>query len=182
MNAVPTLAALSVGQAFFFAVAPIMAMLRAQGRFRVLLVWQLLQLVLSIGVYCLAASGGALPVAIVDTCVWGLSVPVMAWVCVRGRGVAVPEALRPVVAPWLTALPIALLSWVVWQLLRPWEYPGAAVSVFIVGPLAGLASLAAVRVSQPTTYAELAPMVSRAAGAFARLPRGAVARLTRSKP
>jgi PST family polysaccharide transporter len=182
MSAVPTLAALSVGQAFFFAVAPIMAMLRAQGRFRVLLVWQLLQLVLSIGLYCLAASGGALPVAIVDTCVWGLSVPVMAWVCVRGRGVAVPEALRPVVAPWLTALPIALLSWVVWQLLRPWEYPGAAVSVFIVGPLAGLASLAAVRVSQPTTYAELAPMVSRAAGAFARLPRGAVARLTRSKP
>lgn len=182
MSAVPTLAALSVGQAFFFAVAPTMAMLRAQGRFRALLAWQLLQLVLSVGVYSLAAAGGALPVAIVDTCIWGLSVPIMVWVCVRRTGVAISEALRPVVAPWLTALPIALVTWLAWQSLRPWQYPGAAVSVLIVGPLAGVASLAAIRVSQPATYAELAPMVSRAAGAFARLPRAAIARLARRSP
>jgi hypothetical protein len=56
------------------------------------------------------------------------------------------------------------------------------VSVFIVGPLAGMASLAAIRFSQPATYAELAPVVSRAAGAFARMPRAAIARLVRRSP
>lgn len=179
MSAVPTFAALSVGQAFFFAVAPTMAMLRAQGRFRTLLAWQLLQLALSSVAYAVAAMQGALAVAVVDSATWALAVPIAAWMCVRGRGAGVADVLRPVLAPWATALPVAAGAWGAWLLLRPLGLPGAWMSIAVVGPLAGALALAAVRLSQPATYAELAPTVTRVLGGAARLPNRVVGALIR---
>ena len=176
LHAAPTFAALSIGQAFFFAVAPTMAMLRAQGRFRLLLTWQILQLVVSVGAYAVAAAHGALMVALVDSITWTIAVPIAAWTCVWGRGPSVTDVLRPVFAPWLTALPIAALAWYASWVLSEYGMPGAILAVVVVGPLAGAASLAAIRFSQPSTYAELAPLLGRAIGGASRF---AVRMLTR---
>jgi O-antigen/teichoic acid export membrane protein len=175
-SAVPTFIVLSVGQAFFFAVAPTMAMLRAQGRFRALLVWQVVQLLCSAGAYAAAASRGAVPTAIVDTIAWALAIPIAAWVCVRGREAAVADILRALAGPWLSAIPCAAAAWGCWVLLRPSGLEGALVAVVIVGPALAAASLVAMRFTQPATYLELAPMVGRSARSVARLPQAILSR------
>jgi PST family polysaccharide transporter len=171
LEAIPTFAALSVGQAFFFAVAPTMAMLRAQGRFVALLLWQVVQLLLSAGCYAAAARHGALPVAVVDSAVWMIAVPLVAWYCVRGRGAGMAAVLGALGSPWLTALPIAAAAWGCWLLLAPHGLAGVVISVLVVGPVAGVAALFAIRISQPAVYAELAPAVAGAAGRVASARR-----------
>jgi len=42
-------------------------------------------------------------------------------------------------------------------LLAPFGPPGVVVTVAVIGPVAGVASLFAVRLSQPSVHAELAP-------------------------
>ncbi len=182
LEAIPTFAALSVGQAFFFAVAPMMAMLRAQGRFLALLLWQVVQLLLSVGCYAVAAPHGALPVAVIDSCVWAFIVPVVAWHCVRGRGTGFGAVLGALGSPWLTALPIAAAVWGCWLLLSAYGLAGIVISVTVVGPAAGIAALFAIRISQPAVYAELAPVVESAACRIAGVCRRFGSRLTARRP
>ena len=55
---VPIIIALSIGQAFLFAVMPASALMKAQGRFTVFCIWQFTQLVGSISAYALAVNYG----------------------------------------------------------------------------------------------------------------------------
>lgn len=160
-GAVGSYAALSVGQAFFFAVAPAMALLRGQGRFKTLLQWQFVQLAASAGLYAAAASRGSTAVALVDTIVWAIAVPLAARTCMRGHVGAGAGILSAFAAPWLTALPVALAAWGSWLWLRQFGMAGAWACVLGVGPIAGVVALVLIRFSQPAAYADLGPLVAR---------------------
>jgi O-antigen/teichoic acid export membrane protein len=158
-GATSSYAVLSVGQAFFFAVAPAMALLRGQGRFKALLQWQFVQLACSIGPYAALAPRGSTAVAVIDTLVWGVAGPLAARICMRGHAVAGPGVLSAFAAPWLTSLPLAMAAWGAWLWLQQFGTAGAWVCVFGVGPLAGIAALALIRVSQPRAYTDLRPLL-----------------------
>lgn len=178
--AIHVFAIMCIGQAFYFAMAPAMAMLKAQGRFRVFFAWQATQLAVSLVAYPLAAlSGAALGVSICDTIIWGVSVPVAVWLGTHLAGGTFRQALGVFVAPWSTALPIAAAAWGAWELMQPLGVPGMVTALFLVGPVALVLSVWATRFSQPDTYAELQPMVAKVTGKLSRIPRSALGRLAR---
>jgi hypothetical protein len=95
-------AVLSICEAFFFASAPTMAMLKAQGRFTTFLAWQSAQLVGSCVLLPIAALlGGGLAVAICATCLWAVGLPVAVWLSLRNSGHTIWDALRLFAIPWL---------------------------------------------------------------------------------
>ena len=80
--AVPVFQALSLMQALYFASAPSMACLKAQGRFRTLLLWQAVHLLASLGAYCFASRRfGAVGAASAGVILWAISAPVAIWIC-----------------------------------------------------------------------------------------------------
>ncbi len=161
----PIFVALSVVEAFYFATAPTIALLKAQGRFRTFLAWQSIQLAVSIVAYPIAASvWGAIGVALTAVSIWGFSLPIAVWLGTRSVGGTWWSALRVFVAPWWTALPIALMVYGSWLLLAPWGVPGMVVVLAVIGPTGFVLAVLATRIGQPATYAELAPMFARAAG------------------
>lgn len=179
-GAAPVFAVLCVGQAFYFAMAPAMALLKAQGRFRTFFVWQAVQLVVSAALYPLSAlAGNALGVAICDTVLWGISVPVAVWLGTRMAGGGLRGAVAVFIAPWSTAVPIAGMAYGAWYLLEPLGTAGMVISLFVVGPVALALSIWATRFSQPATYAEMRPMVAKVTSKVSRLPRSMLSRLAR---
>ncbi|MBL9140805.1 MAG: oligosaccharide flippase family protein, partial [Phycisphaerae bacterium] len=177
-GAAPVFAVLCIGQAFYFAMAPAMALLKAQGRFRAFFVWQAVQLAASLALYPLSAlAGDALGVAICDTIVWGVSVPIAVWLGTRIAGGRAREAVAVFLAPWSTAVPIAAAAFGAWYLMQPLGTAGMVLSLFVVGPIALALSIWATRFSQPATYAELQPMMAKIGGKLGRLPRSVLARI-----
>lgn len=171
-SAAPIFSVLCIGQAFYFAMAPAMALLKAQGRFQTYFIWQASQLAASLLVYpIMALAGGAIAVAWTDTAAWGLSVPLAVWLGTRNAGGTPRQALALFAAPSTTAAPIALAAWGAWLLLEPLGVPGMALAIFIVGPVALVLSILGTRISQPATYEELRPMVGKFATRLGKLPR-----------
>ena len=155
-------AALSIAEAFYFATAPTIALLKAQGKFRTYFYWQITQLVISIIAYSFAAIHfGAFGVAVVGAILWGLSLPIAVWIGTYETGGTFFSGVAVLLAPWTTALPIAALVWFGWLLLEPFGKMGMGISIFIIGPFAFMLSFIAIRISQPKTYAELAPIIGR---------------------
>ncbi len=161
----PVFVALSIIEAFFFATAPTIALLKAQGRFRTYFAWQATQLVVSAIAFPLAAiHWGALGVAIAGAVIWGVSLPIAVWLGTRVVHGSWRSALKVFVAPWLTALPIAALVYGSWLLLQPHGAFGKIIALTVIGPVALVLAIWATRISQPATYAELAPMIERVTG------------------
>lgn len=104
-GAIAMTAVLSLGQAFYFAVNPVMSLLKAQGRFVAFLAWQAVQLAAALG--AMIALGIALgedatlPITLVAGLYTIVSAPFGVWLCVRGTPAA---ALRSVL---LFARPLA---------------------------------------------------------------------------
>lgn len=124
-GAIPVFAVLSVMQAFIFLATPIMTLLKAQGRFRAILVWQLLHLVIGalaiwllaqpgllavehltlyLGVPSTEGSGLPLAAAIGGTIVWAVGCPVALWIAVSAGRVSWKEAVLALALPWPAAL------------------------------------------------------------------------------
>jgi O-antigen/teichoic acid export membrane protein len=100
---------LSIAQAFFFAAAPTMALLKAQGRFRLYLAWQVIQAVVSVPVFALlAARGGAIYVATGTAVLWAASLTIVACVACRAGGVPAWKTLEALYRPWVAALVVAV--------------------------------------------------------------------------
>ncbi|MBM4112924.1 MAG: hypothetical protein FJ253_06050, partial [Phycisphaerae bacterium] len=160
--AIPIFVAFSAGQAFGFILAPAVALLKAQGRYGVYFVWQVLQTLLCLALFPIAVTAwGAEGVAWVDTALWVVTMPTVVWIGTRAARVPMREVLRLFLTPWITAGPIAVAAWLAWR-----EMPGptvvrAAVAIVVIGPAAMLASLLAIRVLQPAVAREIAPMMSR---------------------
>jgi O-antigen/teichoic acid export membrane protein len=160
---------LSIGQAFFFAVAPIMSMMRARKYFGTLLWWQTAQLVSSFGIYAWCAThAGSVGVAVADVLLWLVSVPVAAWLCTRQARMSLRRVVWSLGAPWLTALPIAIAAWGLGQLLEQFGNTGAWLAIGVVGPLCLAISFLAARISQPLVYAEVKPIVFQAINGLIR--------------
>jgi PST family polysaccharide transporter len=149
-------AALSICEAFFFASAPTMAMLKAQGRFRTFLIWQSVQLVGSVLVLPIAAlNGGALSVAVCVTCLWAVGLPIAVWVSVRNSGHTIWEAFRLFVIPWLTAIPIGLAGWYIGQQMLVFGRSGAILATLVAAPITLIVMLAVTRWTQPSVFHEI---------------------------
>ena len=162
VGAIPVFAFLSIGQAFYFAIAPTMGLLRAKRHFRKLLVWQLGQLAASILLYALAAYvTDAAGVAAVDTAIWAISAVVGGALALQGTGNRWTALVRPFMTPWIASLPIACATWLIWLALRPLGTSGAVIAVGICGPIAGLLSLFATKFTQPLLYKEFVPILNR---------------------
>lgn len=123
-----------------------------------------------------AARHGALAVAAVDTSGWVVAVQVVVWRYVADRGPGSGDIARSAFAPWLTVLPIAAAAFGRWVLLSPFGVPGVVVAVAVIGPVAGIASLLAIRLSQPSVHAELAPAFAGAVRKARSLQERLVAR------
>jgi O-antigen/teichoic acid export membrane protein len=163
-DAAPVFAAMSVLESFFFAAAPTMAMLKAQGRFRTFLAWQGCHLVVSAGIFAVAASrGGSLAVAIASAALWSVSLPSAVWLSVRRGGFGPAAAIRVFAAPWTTALPIGLMAWLAIGPLCSLGQGGRFAALFLLAPATLTAMLLATRWSQPAVYREVSGLVARLA-------------------
>jgi O-antigen/teichoic acid export membrane protein len=166
-GALGTFVMLSVSQALYFGVSPTIALLKAQGRFRAFFSWQLIHLALAAVAYGYAAeAGGALAVAVADLAIWVLSAPAAVWMSARRCGLSPWGAILIFARPWTTAAPIAGLAWLAASALGKFGTPGNAAALLLVGPAALAASIAAIRLSHPPSYREIAPMVGRLRGAL----------------
>ena len=166
--AVPIFATLSILESFFFAAAPTMAMLKAQGKFRTFLLWQGCHLVVSAGILLLAVMWwGALGVAVVGAVLWSVSLPLVVWLSIRHAGFGPVASIRIFVAPWMTAIPIGVIAWSAIAPLSSLGQGGRLAALFLLAPVTLVAMLLATRWSQPAVYREVTGLTSRIAG---RLP------------
>lgn len=165
LPAVPIFVALCIGQAFFFMTAPAMALLKAQGRFVTYFVWQAAQAALCLALFpAMAKLWGGVAVAWTDTALWLFSVPLAVWLGARVAGVTLGAVLRCFFVPWLTAGPIALAGWAAWRSIPLPGAAGCAVALLVTAPTCLFLSIMAVRFTQPTVFAEMAPSIRRIAG------------------
>jgi O-antigen/teichoic acid export membrane protein len=155
-DALPTFVVLSAAQCFQFAVAPVLSLLKAQGRFRTFFVWQAAHIAVA-GAAFLACSGpyGALGVAIADSIVWGASVTVATWLGSRAVGLSLVGAFRALFATVLTALPVAVACWFACMAIVPLGAIAQVAAILVLGPAALLVSVALVRWSDRETFAAL---------------------------
>ena len=178
--AINVFAVLCVGQAFYFAMAPAMALLKAQGRFKAFFFWQATQLAASFALYPVFAHfWGALGVSVIDTVIWGISVPVAVIIGTSVAGGTFRTAMAVFLAPWSTSVPIAAAAWGAWWLLKPMGVPGMVIALAVVGPAAFALSIWATRFSQPATWSELQPMIAKVGGKLRTIPKKALGRLAR---
>lgn len=155
---------LSLSESFFFAASPTMALLKAQGRFRTFLAWQASQLVVSLIVFPFAAAGAeSAGVAAAAAGIWAVSLPIAVWLGIRGSGYTMISSLGIFAAPWSTALPLAAAGWLGAVWLGQFGAWGHLAALATLAPTCLLSMLLATRISQPSVYAEVAPVVVRLA-------------------
>lgn len=153
---------LSVLESFYFATAPTMSLLRAQRRFGAYFAWQVSHLVVAAVVLALVAPRwGGLGVAIATLACWVVSLPVAVWVCGRPARLPVGTVMRVFFAPWTAALPVAGATWLLANWLCGQGAWGGLAALLIVGPVALVVCIGAIRWTQPAAWADLAPMAAR---------------------
>lgn len=163
--AAPIFAAMSILESFFFAAAPTMAMLKAQGKFRTFLAWQGLHLVVSIPVIAWSASdGGALRVAVSAASLWALSLPIATWLSVRSAGLGFLAAARVFLAPWASALPVGFVAWFASGWLCDQGKLAQVAALLGLAPLTLLLMLLATRWSQPAIYEDVRGLLLKILG------------------
>jgi len=154
--AIPVFAALSISEAFFFAAAPTMAFLRAQGRFRTFLIWQIVHAgLLILALPFVANSYGALGVALLGAVLWAGSLPVAVHVCVRAHGVAWQSVIASFGVPWVTTVPLGGAALLLSRELGCFGLFADAIVLSVIAPMTLMAMLYSVRFVQPEVYAEL---------------------------
>jgi O-antigen/teichoic acid export membrane protein len=163
-------AVLSMCEALFFAAAPTMAMLKAQGRFRLFLIWQGVHFIVLVAILPMVASvWGALGVAVANMLLWAVSLPMVVALAVRPSGVAAGRALAVFLVPWCCCAPFALAAWAGIDRLQSWGTTGTWLSLLVVGPAAFAAMMFSLRWYQPETYHELSSIAGRLLGRVRRV-------------
>jgi O-antigen/teichoic acid export membrane protein len=167
-EALPLFQALSIAQAFHFALAPTLAMLKSRGMFTTILAWQFLQLVASgLAFGIVAAPHGPLGIAIADTVLWGLGILAASVVAAGGSGIGAGRVLRSLIRPWILATPIALAAWTAWWTLPAGTWSDLA-AIVAIGPAALWVSVLLAARSSP----DVANAVRRARAAVTQRLRG----------
>lgn len=164
--AASVLAALSVGQAFVFISAPSIALLKAQGRFSVFVVWQAVQLAVSATAFLIVAggegtwavdaatqvgldvpedAGRAFATAIASTVAWAVFCPMAYWLGGRPVRLGWRVVAGVFLEPWVASLPVigvATLAWIWLRGIIPVAWADG-IALFAIGPLAGVAAILA---------------------------------------
>lgn len=134
--AVPVFQALSLMQAFHATSSLSMSCLKAQRRFKALLIWQGAQFILSLPAYWFGAlQGEAVGVAITSALMWLLSALIAVWLCVCvEKGWQLRQVMEMFVRPWLVGLPVFALGYVLVQWLDGWGTIGDVVAITVAAP------------------------------------------------
>lgn len=134
--ALRTFQILSIAQAFHFGLAPTLALLKAQGRFRTVLLWQFCQLLVTAAALPLGARhGGASGAAAIETAIWGVSIPTAMLLAGAPGGLLPSQILRIFIGPWLASVPIATVGWMASRHLTPLGTGAQLATILIAGPL-----------------------------------------------
>jgi O-antigen/teichoic acid export membrane protein len=153
---------LSLVEAISFVVAPTLALLKSQQKFRVFFLWQVIQCAVSLVAFSFAAHYmGGVGVAVAGAILWATSLSFAVWFGIHKVGGTLWSAIKVLLVPWTTALPFAGVAWLASHFLTPFGNWGMGISIFIVGPIVLILSVLATRISQPETYAEFAPIIFR---------------------
>ena len=145
--AIPVFQILALRELFAFAAGPSRSCLKAQGRFGVLLIYQAIQIVVTLPFYWFGAwQGGAIGVAVVSAVTWSVTTPFVTWMCTRigSRG-----EFRSVVwlfaRPLLVTLPVFVVGYAIVDFLNGWETIGDLLAVVVLGPVLMVLAFLAVR-------------------------------------
>jgi O-antigen/teichoic acid export membrane protein len=138
--AIPVLQVLSIAQAFMFPFFPATFMLRAQGRFRAVILLQIVQLVMSLAVFPLGVALGplvippamawigisvasdaaqAIGLAYASLAVWIVIGPWSLWLGNRASARRMTSVLHSLLPPWLAGVPVAIGAWCLVSWLLP---------------------------------------------------------------
>ena len=153
MAAVEVFQVVSVTQCFTFALASTLSMLKSQRRFRTYFVWQLAHIAAAAAVLALVAAPlGALATAVSELCTWATSIFIAKRLAAHALRPTLVGSVRSFLAPWTTALPVALVAWFAAAELEHLGKPGAVLSLAVVGPTALAASFALMRLSDEQSF------------------------------
>ena len=158
---------LSCGQAVAFAVGPTMAVIKAQGRWLLLLVTQVIQLAFVVVTMLLMSRAGGAPerdgstlilMAAASSLQYFVFCPLVAWLAVRRSGARVLGLFKAFYVPMLAALPGAAAVFLACEALDargiPWQ-----LTLVCVGGLVGVLSYgAAIRFVDPVLWADFAAL------------------------
>lgn len=162
LGAAPVFAALSVAEAFYFASAPTMAMLRAQGRFGTFLGWQIVHLAAALVALPIAAMwGGSVAVAVTIAGLWSISLPLAVWVTTRNAGGSLFGAIRVFLAPWISGLPLAFAAWLGAGAVASMGTAAQVAALVFGAPCCCMLMLLATRVVQPEVFGEMVGIMRR---------------------
>lgn len=142
---------LALREVFAFAAGPNMSCLKAQGRFGVLLTYQVVHIALTVPIYWFAArEGGAIGVAIGSAIVWCVTTVFVTWLCTSrdSRG-DVGGVIRLFARPLLSTLPLFGGGYLLVGVLSRWHAAGQIVAVAIVGPMLAVLALLIIRLVDP---------------------------------
>jgi hypothetical protein len=163
-GAVPIFLVLSFMQAFIFVATPIMVMLKAQGRFRLILAWQLSHVLVGaclivalvkfgtdfvallpglVGLPTTRETAAPLAASIAGTLLWGIGCPYALHAAGQRAGTSWRSVLAALVQPWPAALSGGLLVGMMPHMLKP-----------IVGDL--YANIATIVLAAPIALAAIA--------------------------
>jgi hypothetical protein len=98
-------------------------------------------------------------VAICAAAIWTISLPIAVWLGIRHSEKSILDAVRIFIAPWCTALPIAVAAWLLAAKLGGFGTWGQAAALALLAPLSLVLMLLATRISQPAVYHEAAPVI-----------------------
>ena len=181
---VPIIIALSIGQAFLFAVMPASALMKAQGRFTVFCIWQFTQLVGSISAYALAVNYGQgiaanmieysgltmdeqsvtpFAIAVASAVAWALFLPPAVWLAGRPGELGKRAVARLFLAPWIVCIPLAAAVLYASHLMS--MFCSATVTHVLtlacVGPIALLVAIIGCAREHPDTWADFLQFMKR---------------------
>ena len=128
---------LALRETFAFAAGPNNACLKAQGRFGLLLVYQVVQLAATVPLYWFAAQeGAAIGVAIGSAAAWSVTTVCVTWLCVKGHpDGGLGRVIWLYARPLLLTVPVFGSGYVLVGALSRWEPIGKIVAVAILGPV-----------------------------------------------
>jgi O-antigen/teichoic acid export membrane protein len=164
--ALPVFQILSISQGFVFALAPTLALIKAQARFRVTMIWQAIHFLCGLAAAVVVAGSGALPMAVATTVLWGVSVPLAIWLAGRPGALRATTALRLFAEPWIVAVPVGAGAYAIGGMLTPLGTWAQLAALLVGGPLAFALMIALSRLTHPEVHASLISL-----GPFARVVR-----------
>jgi lipopolysaccharide exporter len=187
LGSVPIIVALSIGQSFLFMIMPATALLKAQGRFKAYVLWQIAQFTSALCLLTIAGLWGAdlarsllervgvtpdpdgvvpFAIACAGACNSAIFLPLAVWIAGRPGRVGKRTVARLFLAPWIVSLPAAAVvvgAWLGLLAIVP-AWIAHSITLFAIGPLLLVAAILGCARENPETWRDLMGFVTRVLG------------------